>query len=138
MNSCCLLCLSATALVLATSRAADAPPKVPRFSVDHMDRSVDPGTDFYRFAAGRWLLNNPVPADKSRWSSFDELRDRNWHLLRDILEAAAADTQAAPASPRRQVGDFFVSAMDTNRLEKLRFRPIARDLKRIQRVNSTR
>src|SRR6185503_12016643 len=41
-------------------------------------------------------------------------------------------------SPQRQVGDFFVSAMDTNRLEKLGFTPIQPDLKRIERVTSTK
>src|ERR1051325_153624 len=119
------LAFSVTLLVLAGSRAGEAPPKVPRFSVENMDRSVDPGTDFYRFAAGHWLQNNPIPADKSRWSGFDELRERNWYLLRNILETAAAQAHAAPGTPRSRVGDFFVSARDTNRLEKLRLKPIA-------------
>ena len=131
------LALSLTLFALASSRAGEPPPKVPRFSVEHMDRSVDPGTDFYRFAAGHWLANNPVPADKSRWSGFDELRERNWHLLRDILESAADDADGAPGTPRRQVGDLFVAAMDTNRLEKLRFKPIARDLRRVARLKNT-
>ena len=101
-----------------------------------MDRSVDPGADFYHFAAGAWLKSNPVPSDKSRWSGFEELQDRNWRLLRDILESAAAESSGAPNSPRRQVGDFFASAVDTNRLEKLGFKPIARDLKRVNSLQS--
>src|SRR6266536_770335 len=137
MNSRRRLALGLTWFVLASLRAGEAPPKVPRFSIEHMDRSVDPGTDFYRFAAGHWLANNPVPADKSRWSGFDELRERNWHLLRDLLESAAAEAHGAPGSPRRQVGELFVSAMDTNRIEKLRFKPIARDLRRIARLQDT-
>ena len=59
------------------ARAAEPAPAVPRFSVDNMDRSVDPSVDFYRFAAGSWLRNNPVPSDKSRWSGFEELQERN-------------------------------------------------------------
>jgi len=123
-------------------RAADAPtavgaPQVPAFSVDYMDRSVDPGTDFYRFAAGQWLKNNPVPADKSRWASFTELAERNWYLIHQILEAAAVSSQSLPAhSPRREVGDFFSSFMDTNRIERLGLKPIAEDLKRIDRIQS--
>ena len=103
-----------------------------------MDRSVDPSVDFYRFAAGNWLKNNPVPADKSRWSGFEELQDRNWKLIREILESSAADQSAPRHAPRREVGDFFVSAMDTNRLEKLAFKPIEADLKRIDRIQSTK
>jgi len=119
-------------------RAAEPVPRVPRFSVEYLDRSVEPSSDFYRFAAGNWTKNNPVPSDKSRWSGFDELQERNWKLIREILEAAAADKSAPPKSPRREVGDFFASAMDTNRLEKLGFKPIARDLKRIDGLKSTK
>ena len=115
--------------------AAEPPPAVPRFSIEYMDRSVDPGVDFYRFAAGAWLKNNPVPADKSRWSGFEQLRERNWHLLREILETST-DPKAPRDAVRRQVGDFYASAMDTNRLEQLHFQPIARDLTRIAGLKS--
>src|SRR5215212_10422842 len=104
--------------VFASSLSGAEPPKVPRFSSQNMDRSVEPGADFYQFAAGTWLKKNPVPADKSRWSGFEELQERNWQLVRQILESSAADKSAPAHSPKREVGDFFVSAMDTNRLEK--------------------
>ena len=70
--------------------AATPPPPVPAFSVNYMDRSVDPSTDFYHFADGQWLKNNPVPPDKSRWASFTELAERNWYLIHEILNSAAA------------------------------------------------
>ena len=135
-----LICLASGSIAVIFSErlcSADALQKTPRFSVQNMDRAVDPAADFYHFAAGNWLKNNPVPADKSRWSGFEELQERNWQLIRDILETAAADNSAPARSPRRQVGDFFVSAMDTNRLEKLGFKPISRDLKRIDQLRST-
>jgi putative endopeptidase len=116
---------------------SDAPPPVPRFSIGYMDQSVDPGKDFFHYADGTWVKNNPVPADKSRWASFSELAERNWYLIHDILDSAAADKSSPPHSPRREVGDFFASAMDTNRIEKLGFKPIAGDLKRIDRIKST-
>ncbi len=116
---------------------SETPPPVPRFSVGYMDTSVDPRKDFYHYAAGNWLKNNPVPADKSRWASFSELAERNWYLIHDILDNATKDTTSPKHAPRREVGDFFTSAMDTNRIEKLGFKPIADDLKRIDRVKST-
>ena len=67
-----LLCVGLL-LALATALAEDAP-KVPRFSLDYLDRSVSPAVDFYRFADGNWLKNNPVPPDKSRWGGFNELQ----------------------------------------------------------------
>src|SRR5882672_5167632 len=90
-----------------TPAKSDQAPPVPRFSVTYMDRSVDPGKDFYHFAAGAWLTNNPVPADKSRWASFSELAERNWYLIHELLDAAAADTASPKHSPRHEVGDFF-------------------------------
>ena len=128
------------AAVLVTNQvfAAEPAPAIPRFSVANMDRSVEPAADFYHYAAGGWLKNNPVPADKSRWSGFEELQERNWRLLREILEASAATPSAPAHSPRREVGDFFAAAMETNRLEKLAFKPIEPDLKRIERIKSTR
>src|SRR5258705_12228210 len=101
--------------------ASETPPAVPRFSIGHMDPSVDPTVDFYRFAAGSWLKNNPVPSDKSRWSGFEELQERNWRLIREILESSATNSSGAASLPRREVGEFFASAMDTNRIEKLGF-----------------
>ena len=122
-----------------TTISPAAPPRVPAFSVDYMDRSVNPGVDFYHFADGQWLKDNPVPADKSRWASFTELAERNWYLIHVILDDAARQADSLPAnSPRRKVGDFFASAMDTNRIEQLGFRPIADDLKRIDRIKSSK
>ncbi len=130
--------LSVVPVFGANVRADGPPPKVPRFSVQNMDPSVDPGGDFYRYAAGNWIKSNPVPSDKSRWSGFEELQERNWQLIRGILESSAEDRQATAKSPRGEVGDFFASAMDTNQLEKLGFNPINADLQRIARINSTK
>jgi putative endopeptidase len=125
----------AVLLVAGASFAAETPPKVPRFSVSYMDRSVDPGADFFHFACGTWLKENPVPPDKARWGGFTELSERNWFLIHQILDSTAAS--AAPAnSPSQKVGDFFKSATDTNRLEQLGFKPLDADLKRIEALKS--
>src|ERR1035438_4292957 len=123
----------------STTNLSVAPPRAPAFSVDYMDRSVNPGTDFYHFADGQWLKNNPVPADKARWAAFTELAERNWYLIHEILDAAALQSKSLPLhSPRREVGDFFASVMDTNQIEALGLKPIADDLKKIDRIKSTK
>jgi putative endopeptidase len=114
---------------------AEAP--VPRFSTNYMDRSVDPSVDFYQFACGTWRKDNPVPADKARWSAVDQLRQRNWELLHGLLVSAAADVSAPAHSPTREVGDFFASAMDTNRIEQLGFEPLREDFARIEALTSS-
>jgi putative endopeptidase len=116
--------------------AFDKTPRIPRFSIDYMDKSVAPGDDFYHYADGSWIKNNPVPPDKSRWASFTELQERNWYLIHQILDSTTAGNYPAN-SPARKVGDFFRSAMDTNRIEQLGFKPLDPDLKRIAGLKST-
>ncbi len=60
-------------------------------------------------------------------------------MIHEILESAATDSKSLPKnSPRREVGDFYASVMDTNRIEKLGIKPIVADLKKIDRVKSTK
>ena len=112
-------------------------PQIPRFSTNYLDRSVSPSADFYEFACGRWRKENPVPSDKSRWGGFSQLAERNWFLIREILNETLR-APAAPRSPRRQVADFYASAMDTNRIERLGLKPIQAGLNRIDRVSDVR
>jgi putative endopeptidase len=126
----------AAASVGAAPAGSESPPAVPRFSVAYLDRSTSPATNFYEFADGQWAKNNPVPPDKARWGAFAELAERNWYVIHDLLQHAEADTSAPLHSPGREVGDFFASAMDTNRLEELGFKPIADDLARIKHIHS--
>ncbi|HEX4122534.1 MAG TPA: M13 family metallopeptidase [Verrucomicrobiae bacterium] len=124
-------------LCVFTSGLVCAETAIPRFSTNYMDMSVDPKVDFYHYACGTWLKDNPVPADKARWAAFDQLAQRNWELLHGLLESAAADPSAPPHSPASEVGDFFASAMNTNRIEELRFEPLRQDFARIDALSST-
>lgn len=128
---------SLAAAQAATSVITEKEPKIPRFSVENMDKSVDPGKDFYMYANGTWVKNNPVPADKSRWGSFSELAERNNYLIHSILDNAKADTSAAAKSPKKQVGDLFASAMDTAKLEQLKLKPIEADLAKVDEIKTT-
>ena len=51
--------------------------EIPVFDLNAIDKTIDPCVDFYQYACGSWMKNNPIPADKSRWGRFDELADHN-------------------------------------------------------------
>jgi putative endopeptidase len=102
----------------------------------NMDLSVKPGNDFYQYASGTWIKNNPVPAKETRWGSFNELREFNAQAVKGLVEAAAADKNAQPGSVTKRVGDFYAAAMDSLTIEKLGYTPIKADLEKIKQVNS--
>ena len=102
----------------------------------NMDLSVKPGDDFYTYASGTWIKNNPVPAKETRWGSFNELRDFNINAVKSLVEDAAADKSAPAGSVKRRVGDFYTAAMDSATIEKLGYTPIKADLEKIKQIKN--
>ena len=88
------------------SAVKNPPPLDPR----NMDMSVKPGDNFYLYANGNWLKNNPVPPEYSRWGSFNELIEKNNDALHEIAEKAAAEKSDSPDV--QKVGDFYASGMN--------------------------
>ncbi len=106
-----LVCVFAPVL-----RAQPEGPPIPGFDIAAMDASVDACDDFYRFACGSWLDENPVPADEPRWGRFNEIRDRNLFLLREILEEAGKPDDAGDAV-QTMIGDYYAACMDEPAIE---------------------
>ena len=103
-------------------------------NLKYMDTSAKPCVDFYQYAAGNWLANNPVPADRSAWGAGSELTEKNFEVLHQILEEAAKDTNAPKGSPKRKVGDFYRSGMDEARIEAEGAKPLAEEFARIEAI----
>ncbi|WP_432713474.1 hypothetical protein [Pedobacter sp.] len=120
--------------IMAASYSASA--QVPTKLIDpaNMDLSVKPGDDFYQYASGTWIKNNPVPAKETRWGSFNVLRDFNINAVKGLVEEAAADKAAPAGSLKRRVGDFYTAAMDSATIEKLGYTPIKADLARVANI----
>ena len=87
------------------------------FDVNAMDKSVDPCVDFYRYACGTWLKENPVPPEKAVYGRFTELADRNREILRDVLEKSSAPNATRSANEQK-IGDYYASCMDETAIEK--------------------
>ncbi len=100
-----------------------------------VDRAADPCVDFYQYACGTWLAKNSVPADQPRWGSFDELRERNRAILRDLLDKAAV---AAPGrgAVDQKIGDFYAACMDEQTINRLGLEPLKPALDRIAAITA--
>ncbi len=98
-----------------------------------MDKSADPCTDFFRYANGKWLAENPIPADRARYSAYDEVTERNLLALKSIAEAAAAAADKGSMAARL-VGSYYRSGMDEARIEAAGAQPLAAELKQISAV----
>jgi endothelin-converting enzyme/putative endopeptidase len=101
------------------------------FSVKNIDTTVNPCTDFYQYACGSWMKNNPIPADQSRWGRFDQLQERNRAVLREILEAASKPDAGRDAATRL-IGDYYAACMDEKGVEAAGLKPLAEELRRIR------
>lgn len=102
----------------------------------NVDTTCNPCEDFYRYANGGWLSRNPVPSDRSRWGSFDELRDANNNILKSLLEEVAGRRDVRDGSDMAKIKDFYLSGMDTATVEAQSGQPLADDLGRIQDIDS--
>jgi len=101
------------------------------------DTSVKACDDFFQHAVGGWLKANPVPADKARWSAFEELADRNRAVLKAILEETSARADWPKGSVRQKVGDFFASGMDEAAIEKAGTKPLGPWLAKVDGAKSS-
>ena len=104
-------------------------PSVPKrpvqFDLTSIDKTADPCTDFYQYACGNWIKNNPIPATNARWGSFDLLGEQNQYLLWKDLDAASKD----PKNPlQRKYGDFYAACMNTDLIDQKGVKPIAGEL----------
>ena len=96
-----------------------------------MDTRVRPQDDFYRYTNGAWLEKTSVPADKSRWGSFDELRDAALENLHKIVDSIVVQKDKQHGSEAQKIGDLYQSFMDETRRESLGLAPLQPDFARI-------
>ena len=133
--------------VIATSPAAadksvkapteKNPPPIDR---KNMDTSIKPAEDFYLYANGGWIKQNPIPPEFSRWGSFNMLAEQNNDALHEITEKAATVAPKVAAKPNpekaaavdlQKVGDFYASGMNEKAVDGARVTPVADEFKRI-------
>ena len=112
-----------TLAAAAPESAPEVYKSIPSFDTTSIDKAVDPCTDFYKFACGKFEVNHPIPGDQAGVDQFYALYNVNTQSLRGILEKAS--TGGASRSPDEQkIGDYYKACLDVSAIDSKGLAPL--------------
>ena len=123
-------------MMMAMATSMMAPAQTMGIKLENMDKTVQPGTDFYQYACGGWMKNNPLAPEYARFGSFNTVAEENNKRIREIIEGLAAQPQEK-GSLGQKIGDLYALRMDSVRQNKEGVKPVLADLKRVAKVKNT-
>lgn len=98
-----------------------------------LDTTVKPGDDFHLYANGGWMKRNPLPADRSRYGTFDELAQNAQKQVQALIDDIAAGK--FPDDPMAaKIARFYKTGMDEQKIDALGFSPLIPWLERIEAI----
>lgn len=107
------------------------------FMEENIDKSVNPGDDFFLYANGTFIKNHPIPASESLYGIFNLINDDVYDYLKKICIEAMNDNTAVKGSNTQKIGDFFFSGMDSVNIEKQGLAPLKKWLDKIDGIENT-
>lgn len=126
---CSILCL----VGCKSKQNVEEPTLLSGIDLENLDTTVSPVEDFYQFACGGWMKNNPLKDEYSRYGSFDVLAENNQVQLKEIITETAASTNTN-GSVAQKIGDLYNIGMDTVTIEKQGAEPLKEELSIIANI----
>jgi putative endopeptidase len=102
----------------------------------NLDTTAIAGNDFYQYACGGWMKNNPLTDEYARFGSFDKLAENNREQLKGLIEEIASKP-AANGSVEQKIKDLYNLAMDSSKLNNDGYNPITEDLKKLGELKNS-
>ncbi|MEO7209950.1 MAG: M13 family metallopeptidase N-terminal domain-containing protein, partial [Chitinophagaceae bacterium] len=121
-----------TGMISCKTNTAETPAKKDVLAVN-MDTTVNPADDFFDYANGGWIKNNPIPADQSSWGIGALVIQENQNRLKEIADNAAK-ANAAQGTADQKIGDFWKSAMDSTAINKAGWSPLQSEFAAIDKI----
>jgi putative endopeptidase len=99
----------------------------------NMDPSVRPGDDFFSYVNGAWVESTEIPADRSRYGTFDLLGDGSQEAVKAIIEESASG-DFARGTDEQKVGDLYKSFLNTEARDAKGADPLQPEFARIDAI----
>ena len=106
------------------------------FLFQYIDSTVKPGDDFFKFATGTWMKNNPIPSSERRWGIANLVRNDIYDKLLNLSNEAAADGKAADGSNAQKIGAFWSTGMDSAIIEAQGLLPLKAQFDKIDGIKT--
>lgn len=124
-----------TILSIAAGGSLPASQSAPDVLSANIDATVSPRDDFYQYANGEWLKQNPIPPDMARWGISHAISDAVYTELRRI-SVSAASSRAPRGSATQLIGDTWATGMDTDTINSEALKHLQPDLTRIEGIRT--
>jgi len=136
-SSVALLAGCATGASTGASAPARGAPAIGSFGVDlaGRDLSARPGDDFFRYANGTWASTTEIPSDRTRWGTFDILREKADNDQRVIIEEVAL-AGGAPGSNQQKIADYYNAYLDQAAIDARGLAPLQPELDQIAAIRN--
>ena len=109
--------------------------KVEGLNREDMDLSVAPGDNFYQYANGGWIKNNPLRPEYARYGSFDVLSEENEENLNAMFQDMAS-METTPGTVEQKIADLYKMALDSTRLNAEGFEPVRKYVDEIYAITN--
>ena len=104
-------------------------------NTEWIDKSVDPGDDFFLYANGAWYNSTEIPADRSSIGAGSIAYDRTEQRIAEtIAEAGRGD--AGDKGAAGIVRTFLDAYRDRDAIDRAGLKPVRRDLQRFAAVDT--
>jgi putative endopeptidase len=100
-----------------------------------IDTTVNPGVDFFKYATGTWMKNNPIPSSERGWGIANLVQEETYKRLKTILEESQ-NTKSPAGSNEQKIGGFYFTGMDSAGIEKQGIAPLKPELNKINSIKT--
>ena len=102
----------------------------------NMDESVKPGDDFWQYAVGTWLKNNPLDKVHPENGAFTDLSELNKDRINALVMKYAEKKDLPQGSDGQKIGTLYRLYMDSVGRNKMGYEPILPYLKKVREVKT--